>query len=52
MKSISVNQEKKTMKVRRKLEAYHEIIETKMPCLLTVEREINTPRYPDRSRPP
>jgi len=43
---VSVNQEKKTMKVRRKLEAYHEIIETKMPCLLTVEREINTPRYP------
>jgi len=43
---ISVNQEKKTIKVRRKLEGYHEIVESKMPVMMTVEREINTPRYP------
>ncbi len=43
---ISVSQEKKTIKVRRKLEGYHEIVESAMPVLMTVEREINTPRYP------
>jgi electron transfer flavoprotein beta subunit len=43
---ISVNHEKKTIKVRRKLEGYHEIIESKTPVMITVEREINTPRYP------
>jgi len=43
---ISVNQDKKTIKVRRKLEGYHEIIESRVPVLITVEREINTPRYP------
>ncbi len=43
---MSVNQDKKTIKVRRKLEAYHEVIETKLPVMMTVEREINTPRYP------
>ncbi len=43
---ISVNQEKKTIKVRRKLEGYHEIVEARLPAMITVEREINTPRYP------
>lgn len=43
---ISINSEKKTIKVRRKLESHHEIIETKLPVMMTVEREINTPRYP------
>jgi len=43
---ISVNSEKKTIRVRRKLENYHEIVETKLPVMITVEREINTPRYP------
>ena len=43
---LSVNKEKKTIKVRRKLEGYHEIVESKTPVLITVEREINTPRYP------
>lgn len=43
---ISVNQDQRTIKVRRKLETYHEIVESKLPVLLTVEREINTPRYP------
>jgi len=43
---ISANQEKKTIKVRRKLENYHEVVESKLPVMMTVEREINTPRYP------
>ncbi|MEI6125344.1 MAG: electron transfer flavoprotein subunit beta/FixA family protein [Pseudomonadota bacterium] len=43
---ISANHEKKTIKVKRKLEAYHEIVESKLPVMITVEREINTPRYP------
>jgi electron transfer flavoprotein beta subunit len=43
---ISVDQKNGTIKVRRKLEGYHEIVESKMPVMITVEREINTPRYP------
>ena len=43
---LMVNQEKKTIKVKRKLEGYHEIVETNIPVMITVEREINTPRYP------
>jgi len=43
---ISVDEENNTIRVRRKLEAYHEIIDAKMPVMITVEREINTPRYP------
>ena len=43
---LSINSEKKTIKVKRKLESHHEIIETKLPVMMTVEREINTPRYP------
>jgi len=43
---IAVSQEKKTIKVRRKLEGYHEVVEARMPVMMTVEREINTPRYP------
>ena len=43
---VSVNLDQKTIKIRRKLEGYHELVESKMPCVMTVEREINTPRYP------
>jgi len=46
---ISVNRTQKTIKVRRKLEGYHEVVESKMPVLITVEREINKPRYPSLS---
>jgi electron transfer flavoprotein beta subunit len=34
------------VRVRRKLEGRHEIVEAPMPALLTVVREINRPRYP------
>jgi electron transfer flavoprotein beta subunit len=43
---MSVDQDQKTIKVRRKLEGYHEVVESRMPVMITVEREINTPRYP------
>ncbi len=36
----------KRITVRRKLEGRHERIETPLPALLTVVREINRPRYP------
>ena len=36
----------KRVRVRRKLEGRHEIVEAPMPALLTVVREINRPRYP------
>jgi electron transfer flavoprotein beta subunit len=34
------------IRVRRKLEGRHEIVEARLPALLTVVREINRPRYP------
>jgi len=34
------------IRVRRKLEGRHEIVEAPMPAMLTVVRELNRPRYP------
>jgi electron transfer flavoprotein beta subunit len=36
----------KVIRVRRRLEQQHEIVEASLPALLTVVREINVPRYP------
>lgn len=36
----------KKIRVRRKLEGRHEIVESPMPAMLTVVRELNRPRYP------
>jgi electron transfer flavoprotein beta subunit len=36
----------KRIRVRRKLEGRHEIVEAPLPAMLTVVREINRPRYP------
>jgi electron transfer flavoprotein beta subunit len=36
----------KKIKVRRKLEGRHEIVESSLPAVITVVREINHPRYP------
>ncbi len=36
----------KKIKVRRKLEGRHEIVESSFPVVITVLREINHPRYP------
>ena len=35
-----------TIKVRRKLEGRHEIVEAPLPVMITVVRELNRPRYP------
>ena len=45
-KIISADESKKILRVSRKLETYSEVVETTMPALITVEREINTTRYP------
>ena len=44
---IEVDTKARKVKVRRKLEGRHEIVETPLPALLTVVREINRPRYPN-----
>lgn len=36
----------RTIRVRRKLEGRHEIVEAPLPVMITVVREINQPRYP------
>jgi electron transfer flavoprotein beta subunit len=36
----------KRIRVRRKLEGRHEIVEAPLPVMITVVREINRPRYP------
>ncbi len=38
--------ENRTIRVRRKLEGRHEIVEAPLPAMITVVREINRPRYP------
>ncbi|OGV61856.1 MAG: electron transfer flavoprotein subunit beta [Lentisphaerae bacterium RIFOXYB12_FULL_65_16] len=38
--------EKRVIRVRRKLEGRHEIVEAPLPALITVVRELNRPRYP------
>ncbi len=43
---LEINAESKTVKVRRKLEHRYEIVEGKLPAMVTVVREINKPRYP------
>jgi len=37
---------RKKIRVRRKLEGRHEIVESPLPAMLTVVRELNRPRYP------
>jgi electron transfer flavoprotein beta subunit len=37
---------RKRIKVRRKLEGRHEIVEAPLPVMITVVRELNRPRYP------
>ena len=42
----NVDLEAKKVRVRRKLEGRHEIVEAPLTALITVVREINLPRYP------
>ena len=41
-----IDLEKKTITVRRKLEGRYEIVEARLPAMITVVRELNRPRYP------
>jgi electron transfer flavoprotein beta subunit len=40
----------KKVTVRRKLEGRHEVVAAPLPAMISVLREINTPRYPDVPR--
>jgi electron transfer flavoprotein beta subunit len=41
-----IDREAKTIVVRRKLEGRYEIVEARLPAMITVVRELNRPRYP------
>jgi electron transfer flavoprotein beta subunit len=43
---VDLDLKAKTIVVSRKLEGRHEIVQSRLPALLTVVREINKPRYP------
>jgi len=45
-KVLELDPEKRRIRVSRKLEGRHEIVEAPLPALLTVVRELNRPRYP------
>jgi electron transfer flavoprotein beta subunit len=42
----SLDAVRRVIRVRRKLEGRHEIVEAPLPVMLTVVRELNRPRYP------
>jgi electron transfer flavoprotein beta subunit len=46
VKVDEINPEKRTVKVRRLVEAGEEVVETTLPCLITVVKGINVPRFP------
>jgi electron transfer flavoprotein beta subunit len=41
-----IDEDARVLCVRRRLEQHYEIVETALPALITVVREINVPRYP------
>lgn len=41
-----IDVENRTITVRRKLEGRYEIVEARLPAMITVVRELNRPRYP------
>lgn len=43
---LKIDTAAKVIRVRRRLERHHETVEASLPALITVVREINTPRYP------
>src|SRR5512146_2386923 len=46
-KVLSLDQKTRTIRVSRKLEGRHEVVEAPLPVMLTVVRELNRPRYPN-----
>ena len=45
-KIVDLNLTSRKVKVSRKLEGRHEIVESPLPAMITVVREMNRPRYP------
>lgn len=45
-KILDLDMEKRRIKVSRKLEGRHEVVEAPLPVMITVVRELNRPRYP------
>jgi len=45
-KILELDLDKKQIKVSRKLEGRHEIVQAPLPVMITVVRELNRPRYP------
>ncbi|HPX60141.1 MAG TPA: electron transfer flavoprotein subunit beta/FixA family protein [Deltaproteobacteria bacterium] len=45
-KIVDIDLSGKKLRVSRKLEGRHELVESPMPAMLTVVRELNRPRYP------
>ena len=43
---LKIDLEGRTVTVRRKLEGRYEIVEARLPAMITVVRELNRPRYP------
>jgi electron transfer flavoprotein beta subunit len=43
---LDIDLEKRRIRVSRKLEGRHEIVEAPLPVMITVVRELNRPRYP------
>jgi electron transfer flavoprotein beta subunit len=46
VKLDEIDPDKKTLKVRRLVEAGEEVVESTLPCLITVVKGINVPRFP------
>ncbi|MGC9975352.1 MAG: electron transfer flavoprotein subunit beta/FixA family protein [Syntrophales bacterium] len=42
----NIDLKNRKVRVRRKLEGRHEIVEAKLPAMISIVREINKPRYP------
>jgi len=42
----NVDMQAKKIRVRRRLEGRHEVVEAPLPAMIAVLREINRPRYP------
>jgi electron transfer flavoprotein beta subunit len=51
-KVINFDAKSKKIRVSRKLEGRHEIVESQMPAMLTVVRELNRPRYASENEAP
>ena len=47
VQNYEFSEDRKSVKAERQLEDGYEVVEVKMPCMLTCIKELNTPRYMD-----